>query len=110
VYLYVPPQGQFGLGIALLNLTMAEIVFPEPLKGLLEKSRLQVPIRILADRVGEVLADNKLPFFPDYTDHGIDHINCVLKPGGRTRSRASVAESVGGAEQRGLEPAPPSRC
>lgn len=24
------------------------------------------------------LVDNKLPFFPDYTDHGIDHISSVL--------------------------------
>jgi hypothetical protein len=54
---------------------MAKIEFPKPLKSLLEQSNLQAPIRILADRVGEILADNKLLFFPDYTDHG----NCVLK-------------------------------
>ncbi|MFZ2644007.1 MAG: ATP-binding protein [Verrucomicrobiia bacterium] len=58
---------------------MAKIEFSKPLKELLEGSDLQAPIRGLADRVGEILADNKLPFFPDYTDHGIDHINCVLK-------------------------------
>ena len=58
---------------------MAKIEFPKPLKDLLEESDLQAPIRGLADRVGEILADNKLPFFPDYTDHGVDHVNCVLK-------------------------------
>src|SRR5690349_5338368 len=58
---------------------MAKIEFPKPLKDLLEDSDLQAPIRVFADRVGEILADNKLPFFPDYTDHGIDHVNCVLK-------------------------------
>ncbi|HEX7333105.1 MAG TPA: ATP-binding protein [Pyrinomonadaceae bacterium] len=58
---------------------MAKIEFPKPLKDLLEDSDLQAPIRAFADRVGEILADNKLPFFPDYTDHGIDHVNCVLK-------------------------------
>jgi molecular chaperone HtpG len=58
---------------------MAKIEFPNPLKQLLDESDLQAPIRGLADRVGEILADNKLPFFPDYTDHGIDHINRVLK-------------------------------
>jgi hypothetical protein len=58
---------------------MAKIEFPTPLKQLLEESDLQAPIRGLADRVGEILADNKLPFFPDYTDHGTEHINCVLK-------------------------------
>ncbi len=58
---------------------MAKIEFPKPLKQLLEESELQAPIRSLADRAGEILADNKLPFFPDYTDHGTDHINSVLK-------------------------------
>ena len=58
---------------------MAKIEFPKPLKELLEASDLQSPIRGLADRAGEILADNKLPFFPDYTDHGVDHINRVLK-------------------------------
>lgn len=59
--------------------TMAKIEFPKPLKQLLEDSDLQAPIRALADRAGEILADNKLAFFPDYTDHGTDHINRVLK-------------------------------
>jgi hypothetical protein len=59
--------------------SMAKIEFPKHLKRLLEDSEFQSPIRALADRAGEILADNKLPFFPDYTDHGTDHINCVLK-------------------------------
>jgi Molecular chaperone, HSP90 family len=58
---------------------MAKVEFPKPLKQLLEESDLEAPLRALADRVGEILADNKLPFFPDYTDHGTDHINRVLK-------------------------------
>lgn len=58
---------------------MAKIEFPKRLKELLEDSHLQAPIRSLADRAGEILADNKLPFFPDYTDHGTDHIQAVLK-------------------------------
>jgi len=58
---------------------MAKIKFPKPLKQLLEGSHFQAPIRALADRTGEILADNKLPFFPNYTDHGTDHINYVLK-------------------------------
>jgi molecular chaperone HtpG len=58
---------------------MAKIEFPKPLKLLLEESDLQAPIRGLADRVGEILADDKLTFFPDYTDHGTDHINRVLR-------------------------------
>jgi molecular chaperone HtpG len=55
------------------------IEFARPLKDLLEESEYQGALRSLADRVGEILADNKLPFFPDYTDHGVDHVNRVLK-------------------------------
>jgi hypothetical protein len=58
---------------------MAKIEFPQPLKDLLENSDLQAPIRAFADRIGEIVADNKLPFFPAYTDHGADHINRVLE-------------------------------
>lgn len=57
---------------------MPNIEFPKPLKNLLEDSPLQASIRAYADRAGDILADNKLPFFPDYTDHGTDHINRVL--------------------------------
>ena len=57
---------------------MAKIEFPKRLKALLKGSDLQAPIRSLADRAGEILADNKLPFFPNYTDHGTDHIQAVL--------------------------------
>jgi len=55
------------------------IELPITLKQLLEDTDLQAPILTLSNKVGEILADNKLPFFPDYTDHGTDHINCVLK-------------------------------
>ena len=58
---------------------MTRIEFPTPLKELPDRSDLKSPIDGLADRAGEILADNKLPFFPDYTDHGTDHINCVLQ-------------------------------
>ena len=58
---------------------MAKIEFPRLLKLLLEKSDLQASVRALADQIGNILSDNKLPFFPDYTDHGIDHVNRVLQ-------------------------------
>ncbi len=54
------------------------ITFPQPLEVLLNGSDLQPEIRKYANLVGKILVDNKLPFFPDYTDHGIDHINQVL--------------------------------
>jgi len=43
--------------------SMAKIGFPNQLKLLLEDSDLQASIRILADRVGENLSDNKRIFF-----------------------------------------------
>ncbi len=58
---------------------MAKIEFPKLLKQLLEESNLQAPLRALADQIGIILSDNKLPFFPDYTDHGIEHVNRVLQ-------------------------------
>jgi molecular chaperone HtpG len=54
------------------------IQFPDRLKHLLEKSPYEAAVRDLANRVGEILADNKMTFFPDYTDHGVAHINDVL--------------------------------
>jgi hypothetical protein len=55
------------------------IDFPKPLKDLLEGSDLEAPIGDLANRVGKMLAANQMPFFPDYTDHGIEHVNRVLE-------------------------------
>ena len=54
------------------------ITFPQPLEDLLNGSVFQPDIRKYPNHVGKILADNKLPYFPDYTDHGIDHINQVL--------------------------------
>jgi len=58
---------------------MAKIEFPSLLKRLLEESDFHALVRALADQIGTILSDNKLPFFPDYTDHGIDHVNRVMQ-------------------------------
>ena len=58
---------------------MATIEFPPKLKELLNGSKLEAPVRALADRAGDILADNQMPFFPDYTDHGIEHVQRVLE-------------------------------
>ncbi len=57
---------------------MAKIVFPPHLEALLKDSAYLAPLQALADQTAVILADNKLPFFPDYTDHGIEHVNRVL--------------------------------
>lgn len=58
---------------------MGKIEFPKRLQELLEGSGLFAPILGFADCVAAILLDNKLPFFPDYTDHGADHVQAVLK-------------------------------
>ncbi len=58
---------------------MAKIEFPSLLERLLVKSDFQAPVLELAGQIGYILSDNKLPFFPDYTDHGIDHVNRVMQ-------------------------------
>jgi hypothetical protein len=57
---------------------MPKIVFPPQLEELLTGSSLYSPICTLANRVDEILAGSTLPFFLDYTDHGVEHVNCVL--------------------------------
>lgn len=46
-------------------------------------SRLEAPTLALADSVSTLLEDNDTPFFPAYTDHGVEHVSRVM--------RASVA-------------------
>jgi hypothetical protein len=58
---------------------MSKVELPRQLKQLFERSELEAPLLALVDKVSIILADNKLAFFPDYTDHGIDHTNCVLR-------------------------------
>ncbi len=58
---------------------METIEFPPQLEHLLKGSPFHAPLRILADRVGEILGRSEPPFFRDYTDHGVEHINRVLE-------------------------------
>jgi hypothetical protein len=79
---------------------MARIKFPKQIEMLLEQSDLLAPIRSLADRVSEILADNKLMFFPDYTDHGTEHIQNVLKSEVELVPKDVWDESTTGSEPR----------
>jgi hypothetical protein len=58
---------------------MTKVDLPKQLEQLLEQSELKAPLLQLVNRVGEILNGSTHPFFPDYTDHGVDHINQVLK-------------------------------
>jgi hypothetical protein len=78
------------------NLAMPSIEFPQALKNLLDGRPLQAAVRAYADQAGHIFADNKLDFFPDYTDHGTEHINRVL---------ASAVELIPSANTQRLPPA-----
>ena len=58
---------------------MAAIEIPQCLQDLLQGSDFDSAVRDLVERTSEILADNKLAFFPDYTDHGVEHISAVLQ-------------------------------
>lgn len=57
---------------------MAKIEIPTHLERLLKGSPFLPPILTLLERTSEFLSNNP-PFFPYYTDHGIEHITSVLK-------------------------------
>ena len=61
--------------------TAPKIVFPKFLEHLLTNGNdsLFSPVRDFANKIEPILADNTMSFFPDYTDHGITHINQVLE-------------------------------
>lgn len=57
---------------------MINIKIPQIFQAILSKSELLGPVTILVGTVAKILQDNKMAFFPDYTDHGIAHVNSVL--------------------------------
>ena len=52
---------------------------PKPLLALLRGNPLEGETIAFVDAVATLAADNKVPFFPDYTDHGPHHIERVLE-------------------------------
>lgn len=58
---------------------MFEITLPEKFKSVIEKNqRLSGSIKILLSTFSQWLYENRLIFFPEYTDHGIAHVQSVL--------------------------------
>lgn len=55
------------------------IDIPEKLKYLLIDSEYSGPVNTFVSIFTQILDDNKLPFFPGYTDHGRKHVEGVLK-------------------------------
>lgn len=65
---------------------MVDIKFLKKLEALLKRSddennknKYEPAIRDYAQRAAVILSDNKTVFFPNYTDHGADHVNSVLQ-------------------------------
>jgi len=59
---------------------MVQITFPAKLQTLLDQNQgLSGWITSFAQRAGEIFRANDLIFFPGFTDHGIAHIEAVLK-------------------------------
>lgn len=55
------------------------IVYPSFFEELLQRDRsLRAAIDYMVAAFDGWLSSSRLPFFTDYTDHGIDHLNCVL--------------------------------
>lgn len=62
-----------------MNTYTQSIAVPKKTHALLKKDqRLSGSIESAASTIAPWFYDNKLTFFPDYTDHGISHINNVL--------------------------------
>jgi hypothetical protein len=55
------------------------IDIPVKFKDLLIDSEYSGPVITFVSSVTQILDDNKLPFFPGYTDHGRKHVEGVLK-------------------------------
>lgn len=76
---------------------MPRIELPEQLRELLRGSDYEGAVIELVSAASVVLSDNTMPFFPGFTDHGVDHVEAVL----RTAVRLTPA---GVFEQKLLEP------
>ena len=74
------PKTHLSLGLLPSRATMTLAVhIPERLLCLLVGHELRGPVETLNHWVSQILADNKVPFFPAYTDHGTGHITALLE-------------------------------
>jgi molecular chaperone HtpG len=63
-------------------------VIPRRLRALIEGAETVGPILEFAECCGGILADNKMPFFPAYTDHGISHVGSIFEASERLIPKA----------------------
>jgi hypothetical protein len=60
------------------TIATVHLQIPARLEELIAGSRQRAGVFGLLDVAGSLLADNQTPFFPAYTDHGVDHVQSVL--------------------------------
>ncbi|WP_270831579.1 HD domain-containing protein [Aeromonas sp. QDB03] len=67
-----------------------KIIIPEKFKSIMDKDdKLMGALLINNSNFSDWLSNNSLDFFPEYTDHGIAHVNCVLTTAAEIISPAS---------------------
>lgn len=57
---------------------MSSAAIPDQLRALLKDSPYESGTLGLSMTCGKLFTDNKMPFFPAFTDHGIEHVSAVL--------------------------------
>ncbi|HRF99821.1 MAG TPA: ATP-binding protein [Bacteroidia bacterium] len=73
---------------------MANVILPEQFENLLKKDqRLSGVVYSTLSDFGEILKENKLYFFEEYTEHGISHIQSVLRGSERLIKKETI-ESI----------------
>jgi molecular chaperone HtpG len=72
-----PPPG------SRITMPRMESAIPQRLRALIEDSAAADPTLEFVECCDRILADNKMPFFPAYTDHGTSHVGSVLAAGER---------------------------
>ena len=53
------------------------LAIPELFSNLLQGCEFAGPVSDCVHKVSTILSDNTLPFFPNYTDHGVQHVGRV---------------------------------
>lgn len=75
---------------------MANIILPTQFKDKLEQDQeLNGIVNLTLSRFGDILDENKLYFFGEYTNHGIKHIQDVLKSSENMISESTITNILG---------------
>jgi molecular chaperone HtpG len=71
-----------------------QTAIPERLRALLDASPIAGATLEFVECCDQILADNKMPFFPAYTDHGVPHVGSVLEAAQRLIPDAVLEKGI----------------